>query len=55
VSRLIDPNDCALVLVDVQEGFLARIPADVSAGMVGRIAFLVHAARFCEIPVVATV
>jgi nicotinamidase-related amidase len=55
VSRLIDPDDCALVLVDVQEGFLARLQADVSAGVVGRIAFLVHGAAFCRIPVVATV
>jgi nicotinamidase-related amidase len=55
VSRLIDPDDCALVLVDAQEGFLARVPEDVSAGVVGRIAFLVHTARFCEIPVIATV
>ena len=55
MSRLIDPDDCALVLVDVQEGFLARVPDEVSAGVVGRIAFLVHAAAFCGIPVVATV
>ena len=55
MSRLIDPDDCALVLVDVQEGFLARVPDEVSAGVVGRIAFLVHAAGFCGIPVVATV
>lgn len=55
MSRLIDPDDCALVLVDVQEGFLARVPDEVSAGVVGRIAFLVHGAAFCGIPVIATV
>lgn len=55
MSRLIDPDDCALVLVDVQEGFLGRVPGEVGAGVVGRIAFLVHAATFCGVPVVATV
>jgi nicotinamidase-related amidase len=55
VSRLIDPDDCALVLVDVQDGFLERVPEDVRTGMVGRTAFLVHAAAFCGIPVIATV
>jgi nicotinamidase-related amidase len=55
VSRLVDPDDCALVLVDVQDGFLARIPAEERAGVVGRIAFLVRGAAFCGIPVVATV
>ena len=55
MSRLTEPDDCALVLVDVQEGFLARLPQGIRDGVAGRIAFLVHGAAFCGIPVVATV
>ncbi len=55
MSRLIDPDDCVLVLVDVQDGFLERIEDDVKAGLVDRIAFLVQGARFSGIPVIASV
>ena len=52
---LVDPDDCVLVLVDVQPGFEARIEPARRAGVVERIAFLAASARFCGIPVVASV
>jgi nicotinamidase-related amidase len=55
MGRLIDAGDCVLVLVDVQEGFLKRVEPEAKAGLIERIAFLTLSARFCGIPVVATV
>src|SRR6478609_9803610 len=55
MGRLIDADDCVLALVDVQEGFLARVAPEAKAGLIARIAFLTLSARFCRIPVVATV
>lgn len=55
VSHLIDPADSVLVIVDLQAGFIERVEPDRSDGLVDRIAFLARSARFCGIPVVATV
>jgi nicotinamidase-related amidase len=55
MGRLIDADDCVLILVDAQEGFLERVEPEAKAGLVERIAFLVLSARFCAIPLVATV
>ena len=55
MGRLIDADDCVLILVDVQEGFLERVEPEAKAGLVERIAFLSLSARFCGIPVVATI
>ncbi len=54
-ALLIDPDDSVLVLVDVQQGFLERVEEEVTAGMLDRIAFLARGARFCGIPIVASV
>jgi nicotinamidase-related amidase len=55
VSRLIDPADSLLLLVDVQAGFIDRVEPERSDGLLDRIAFLAYSAAFCGIPVVATV
>src|SRR5205807_1973915 len=52
---LIDPDDSVLVLVDVQAGFVDRVEPDRADGLLDRIAFLACSARFCGIPVIATV
>jgi nicotinamidase-related amidase len=52
---LIDAADSVLVLVDVQEKFLERVEAERQAGFLERIAFLAQAARWLEIPILATV
>jgi nicotinamidase-related amidase len=54
-GRLIDPDDSLLVIVDVQQAFLDRVEPLAGAGLVERIAFLTLGARFCGIPVIATV
>jgi nicotinamidase-related amidase len=55
MGLLIDPADCILLVVDCQAGFLDRVQGPSAAGLVERIGFLVRSARFCGIPVVATV
>ena len=53
-ARLIDPDDSVLIAVDVQQGFVERA-APATAGLVERIAFLALSARFCRIPIIATI
>ncbi|MGA0122729.1 MAG: isochorismatase family protein [Gaiellales bacterium] len=55
MTLLIDPDDCVLVIVDVQADFLARVEDATKAGLLERIAFLALGARFCAIPVIASV
>lgn len=55
MGSLIDPDDSVLVIIDVQADFLARVDADVQHGLLERIAFLAESARFCGIPVIASV
>jgi nicotinamidase-related amidase len=55
VAHLIDPDDSILVAVDVQDGFVSRVEPAARDGVVERIAFLALSARFCGIPLLATV
>ena len=55
MSNLIDPDDSVLVIIDVQADFLARVEPPAQVGLIERIAFLVASARFCGIPVIASV
>ncbi len=55
MSLLVDPNDSVFVIIDVQPLFLDRVDEPVRAGVIERIAFLTLGARFCGIPIVASV
>jgi nicotinamidase-related amidase len=55
MSSLIDPDDSVLVIIDVQADFLARVEDETKAGLLERIAFLAESARFCDIPIIASV
>lgn len=55
MGLLIDPDDCVLVVIDVQADFLARVEDETKDGLLERIAFLALGARFCGIPIVASV
>ncbi len=55
MSRLVDPADSVLVIVDVQPGFVERVEPQLGHGLIERIAFLARSAGFCGIPVLATV
>lgn len=55
MGLLIDPDDCVLVVIDVQADFLARVDDGIKEGLLERIAFLALGARSCGIPIVASV
>ena len=49
-SHLLDADDCVLVVVDVQERFLDKLPHAESALLLERILWLVGVARWAGIP-----
>ena len=55
MGLLVDADDSVMVIVDVQEGFLARVDPEISHGLVERIGFLALSARFSGVPVLASV
>ena len=52
--QLIDRERSCLLVIDVQQHFLDKLPLDWRAPLVGRIAWLMRAARVLDIPVIAT-
>lgn len=53
-STLLERSDSVLIIVDVQEYFLKKLPVDQADALVGRIVWLVKLARWLEIPMVVT-
>ena len=53
-SRLIDRTDCCLVIIDVQQYFLDKLPPAWRRPLVARIAWLMRVATALDIPIVAT-
>ena len=51
---LFSGDKCALVVIDVQDYFLAKLPLDWREPLVARIAWLMQVASILEIPVIAT-
>ena len=51
---LFDRNRSCLVVIDVQQYFLDKLPLDWRAPLVARIAWLMRVARLLDIPVIAT-
>ena len=51
---LLDCLKSCLVVIDVQDCFLAKLPGEERGALVARIAWLVRVARALEIPVLAT-
>jgi nicotinamidase-related amidase len=54
VGRLLDVDDCVLAVIDVQDGFLGKLPDDESARLVDRIRWLCKLASWLHVPVVVT-
>lgn len=54
-QRLIEREQCALVVVDVQKYFLDKLPPHWGDPLVDRIAWLMRVARCLDIPIIATV
>lgn len=53
-DSLIDVDDSVLIVIDVQERFLARLPAEQQDLLVNRIAWLIRVAARLNVPVVVT-
>jgi nicotinamidase-related amidase len=53
-GRLLDRRRCCLAVIDVQDYFLAKLPADQRAPLIGRIAWLMRVALALEIPLLVT-
>jgi nicotinamidase-related amidase len=53
-SSLIDVADCCLVLIDVQQVFLGKLPKKNAKKLVRRLAWLLKVAVRLEVPVVVT-
>ena len=51
---LFDRNRSCLVVIDVQQYFLDKLPPDWCAPLVARIAWLMQVARVLDIPIIAT-
>ena len=52
-KSLLSRDDCLLLLVDIQQSFLDKLPSREGIDLVGRISWLLDAALQLEIPVVA--
>ncbi len=53
-QRLIDRHDSCLIVIDVQQYFLGKLPLDWRAPLVARIAWLMRVATALGIPIIAT-
>jgi nicotinamidase-related amidase len=53
-ARLLDRRRCCLAVIDVQDYFLAKLPEDQRAPLVGRIVWLMRVALALEIPLLVT-
>ena len=54
MGRLLDADDCVLVVVDAQDGFLRKLPAADASALVDRIRWLCRLAAWLDLPVVVT-
>jgi nicotinamidase-related amidase len=52
--RLIERDQACLLVIDVQQYFLNKLPLDWRAPLVARIAWLMRVARLLDIPILAT-
>ena len=53
-NSLIDVEDCLLVIIDVQDHFLAKLPPERAELMLDRVGWLIEIAKILHVPIVAT-
>jgi isochorismate hydrolase len=53
-KSLIDVNDCVLIIVDVQDYFLGKLPAQRARQLVSRVGWLIEIAKILNVPIVVT-
>jgi len=52
--QLFERDRCCLIVIDVQQYFLDKLPAELRSPLVARIAWLMRVARSLAIPIIAT-
>ena len=53
-KSLIDVDDCVLIIIDVQNHFLAKLPAERAELLVSRVGWLMEIAKILHVPMVVT-
>lgn len=53
-KSLIDVDDCVLIIIDVQDHFLAKLPAERAELLVNRVGWLMEIAKILHVPMVVT-
>jgi nicotinamidase-related amidase len=53
-ARLVDADESVLLVVDVQEGFVAQLEDEQRDGLIDRISFVIESAKWAGVPVLAT-
>jgi nicotinamidase-related amidase len=53
-KSLIDVDDCVLIIIDVQDHFLSKLPAERAKLLVNRVGWLMEVAKILDVPMVVT-
>jgi len=53
MTSLVEVDDCVLVVIDIQDGFLSRYGEAVSRPLVTKVAWLIQVAEYLRVPIVA--
>jgi nicotinamidase-related amidase len=53
-KSLIDVDDCVLIIIDVQNHFLSKLPAERARLLVNRVGWLMEIAKILNVPMVVT-
>jgi len=53
-KSLINVDDCVLIIIDVQDHFLARLPSQRAEQLVNRVGWLMEVAKILNVPVIVT-
>ncbi len=53
-KSLVSVDDCVLVVIDIQDHFLAKLPPQRAKHLVNRVGWLVEVAKVLKVPTVVT-
>lgn len=53
-KSLVDVDDCVLIVIDVQDHFLAKLPPERAGVLVDRVEWLIEIAKILHVPIVIT-
>ena len=53
-KSLINVDDCVLIIIDVQDHFLARLPLERAELLINRVGWLIEVAKILKVPMIVT-